>query len=130
MTCTESRGAPLCTPVHNSCILVYMTITYRTGDYYGDGTNLHIWEIHDTTGIAAELYVSTDRHEIMNIAVRDDRQHEGLARTLYETAAAQMPIYHAPAAHRTPDGHAFALAVGGETVPAYDCDCYACTEAA
>ncbi|WP_433717481.1 hypothetical protein ACQP2U_43995 (plasmid) [Nocardia sp. CA-084685] len=103
-----------------------MSVIYRTGDYYGDGTSNHIWEITDAKGVAAELYVCTDRSEIANIEVRKDRRGEGLARALYEAAVAQMPIYHAPVAHRTEEGNAFAQAVGGETVPAYDCDCYAC----
>ena len=102
-------------------------IIYRTGTYYSDTSDNHIWEITDTAGVAAELYVSTDRHEIMNVEVRKDRRGEGLARLLYETAAAQMPIFHAPVAHRTEEGHAFAEAIGGETI-SYDCDCYGCTE--
>lgn len=101
------------------------TITRRTGDYYGDGSTNHVLEIHDSDGLAAELYVSTDRHEIMNIEVRKDRRGEGLARVLYEAAAAEMTIYHAPAAHRTEEGDAFARAVGGPTID-YDCDCAGC----
>lgn len=102
-------------------------ITYRTGDYYGDKSSNHIWEIRDEQGVAAELYVSTDRHEIMNIDVRADRRRQGLARKLYTAAVAQMPIYHAPVAHRTEEGNAFAEAVGGPTI-AYDCDCHGCTQ--
>lgn len=101
-------------------------ISYRTGDYHGDGSSNHIWDITDARGLAAELYVSTDRHEIMNIWTRADRRGEGLARALYETACAQMDVYHAPEAHRTPEGDAFARAVGGDTI-AYECDCDACT---
>ncbi|WP_280319954.1 hypothetical protein [Nocardia wallacei] len=101
-------------------------VTYRTGDYYGDGTSQHIWEIRDSHGVAAELYVSTERHEIMSIDTREDRRREGLAQALYRAAAAQMPIYHAPVAHRTEEGHAFAEAVGGPIVPDYGCDCHAC----
>ncbi|MEV8457696.1 hypothetical protein AB0467_34335 [Streptomyces sp. NPDC052095] len=39
-----------------------------------------------------------------------------------------MDIFHAPVAHRTPEGNAFAEAVGGETVEPYPypCDCCAC----
>lgn len=99
-------------------------MTYRTGDYYGDGTSRHIWEITDDDGLAAELYVSLGG-EIMSIETRDDRRGEGLARTLYDTAALEREIYHAPAGHRTHDGNVFAEAVGGPTA-AYECDCYAC----
>lgn len=103
------------------------TITYRTGDYYGDTSSNHIWETHDTDGtLIAELYVSTDRHEIMNIEVTETHRGQGHARALYETASKQMDVYHAPAAHRSPEGNAFAEAVGGETVAPYPCDCYAC----
>lgn len=45
---------------------------------------------------------------------------------LYETATSQTDVFHAPAAHRTPEGNAFAQAVGGETVAPYPCDCYTC----
>lgn len=104
-----------------------METTYRIGDYYGDGTNTHTWQTHDTDGaLVAELYVSLDRHEIMQIEVKKAYRGEGHARHLYETATAQMDIYHAPVAHRTPEGNAFAEAVGGDTVDPYDCDCYAC----
>lgn len=106
--------------------MMQMAITRRYGDYYGDASANHIWEITDETGIAAELYVSIERHEIMNVEVRKDRRGEGLARALYETAAREMDIYHAPIAHRTEEGNAFAQAVGGQTAE-YDCDCYGCT---
>lgn len=101
-------------------------ITYRTGDYYGDGSQNHIWEITDERGVVAELYVSVERNEIVNIDVRADRRRQGLARALYTAATAQMPVYHAPVAHRSYEGNAFAEAVGGETLT-YDCDCTGCT---
>ncbi|MFF3324989.1 GNAT family N-acetyltransferase [Streptomyces sp. NPDC002889] len=104
-----------------------LTITNRTGDYYGDGSSNHIWETHDSDGtLIAELYVSTARNEIMNIWVAEDHRGEGHARALYETATDQMDVFHAPAAHRSPEGNAFAEAVGGESVAPYACDCYAC----
>lgn len=100
-------------------------IHHRTGDYYGDSAEYLIWEIRDEQSVAAELYVSTDRHEIMNVEVREDLRGQGLARSLYQAATAQTTIYHAPVAHRTEEGHAFALAVGGETA-SYPCDCFGC----
>lgn len=100
-------------------------ITYRTGDYYGDGTTRHIWEITDAQGTAADLYVSIETGEIMNIEVREDRRGEGLARALYETACQTVKVFHAPIGHRSPEGQAFAEAVGGDTLT-YDCDCDAC----
>ncbi|MFF4791879.1 GNAT family N-acetyltransferase [Streptomyces sp. NPDC001276] len=104
-----------------------LTITSRTGDYYGDASSNHIWETRNNDGaLIAELYVSTDRHEIMNIWVNPDHRGEGHARALYEAATAQTEVFHAPTAHRTPEGNAFAEAVGGETVDPYPCDCYTC----
>lgn len=105
--------------------MMQMEITRRDGDYYGDATHNHIWEITDEQGIAAELYVSTDRHEIMQIEVREDRRGEGLARALHEAAGREMTVFHAPVAHRTPEGDAFAQAVGGP-VAEYPCSCSAC----
>ncbi|MGW2090307.1 hypothetical protein, partial [Streptomyces sp. NPDC001880] len=79
-----------------------LTITHRTGDYYGDGSSNLIWETRDEDSqLIAELYVSTDRHEIMNIWVDDDHRGEGHARRLYETATAQTDVFHAPVGHRT-----------------------------
>lgn len=105
--------------------MMQMAITRRNGDYYGDATDNHIWEITDQDGIIAELYVSTERHEIMNVWVREDHRGEGLARALYETAAREMDICHAPVAHRTVEGNAFAQALGGETAE-YECHCDGC----
>lgn len=104
--------------------MMQMEITRRDGDYYGDATANHIWEITDESGIVAELYVSVERHEIMQVWTREARRGEGLARALYETASREMDIYHAPESHRTPEGHAFAHAVGGESV---ECDAGCCT---
>ncbi|MFE9398684.1 GNAT family N-acetyltransferase [Streptomyces flavidovirens] len=104
-----------------------LTITNRTGSYYGDASSNHIWETLDNDGtVLAELYVSTERNEIMNVWVHEDHRGEGYARALYETASSQMDVFHAPVAHRTPEGNAFAEAVGGETVAPYACDCYTC----
>jgi GNAT superfamily N-acetyltransferase len=92
------------------------TIAYEIGTYYGEADLLHTWKIADDQGVAAELYVSIETGEIMNIEVRKDRRGEGLARALYEAADAQVTVYHAPASHRTPEGDAFANAVGGDSL--------------
>ena len=106
-------------------------ITYRTGTYYGETGENHIWEITDEQGIAAELYASLDHHEIMNIEVRNDRRGEGLARQLFETADQQIGIYHTLDAHMTPEGKAFFEAVGGEQVTeCHMTDVCNCTEIA
>lgn len=103
-----------------------MDITYQTGTYGDEPGTLHTWRVSDDHGVAAELYVSIDRREIIAVEVREDRQREGLATALYHAADQQIGIYHAPVAHRTPEGHAFAVAVGGDTAE-YPCDCYGCT---
>lgn len=102
-----------------------MEIRYRTGQYSPTDPTSHIWEALDSGEVIGELYVSTDRTEIMNIEVRADRRGEGIARRLYEAAADEVAIHHAPVGHRTPEGDAFARAVGGPTA-AYACDCHAC----
>lgn len=101
-------------------------ITYRTGQYSDADPISHIWEAREGDQVVGELYVSFERGEILNIWVTPARRGEGIARRLYEAATAQMTVYHAPVAHRTPEGDAFARAVGGPTAE-YDCDCYGCT---
>lgn len=53
---------------------------------------------------------------ILNVEVDEDRQGEGIARALYEHADATQGLYHVPAWGRTPDGDAFAQAMGGDTM--------------
>lgn len=77
-------------------------ISYRTGQYSDTDPVSHIWEAHEDDQLVGELYVSVERGEILNIWVDPARRGEGIARRLYETAAAQMTVYHAPVAHRTP----------------------------
>lgn len=105
------------------------TIQHRTGDYYGDGSENYIWEMLDEGSVIADLYVAQSTHEIMNITVRDAYQRQGLATTLYNAATDTMEIFHAPVAHRSIEGNAFAEAVGGPTIPAYPCDCHGCLNA-
>ena len=106
------------------------TITYRTGSYYSEtDTDNHIWEISDEQGIASELYVSISDAEVMQIETREDRRGEGLARQLWDAANAQLGIvYHSLPAHRTPEGEAFASAVGGESVTECHIDSCDCTD--
>lgn len=92
------------------------TIQHRTGDYYGDGSQNLIWEVRDEQGVAAELYVNAEHRMIMNVEVREDRRGEGLARALYEAASQTGTIYHVPAWGCTPEGLAFAEAMGGEVM--------------
>ena len=92
------------------------SITTRRGDYYGDATDNLTWEITDEQGIAAELYIHAEHHMIMNLTVRENRRGEGLARALYEAADATATIFHAPEWACSPEGAAFAEAMGGETI--------------
>lgn len=53
---------------------------------------------------------------ILAIEVIEDRQGEGIARRLFEYADEAQGLYHAPSWGRTPEGDAFARAVGGDTM--------------
>jgi hypothetical protein len=91
-----------------------MEITYSTGTYYDEAETLHRWFAIEDGERVGELYVSMATSVIMNIEVNADRQGEGIARALYEAATAQMTIKHAPVWACTPEGAAFAEAMGGE----------------
>lgn len=91
-------------------------VTHRRGDYYGDNSDNLIWEIVEDGSVIAELYVAPSNGLILNVEVIPERRGEGLARALYEAASATMSIYHQPQWHCSEEGHAFALAVGGETM--------------
>lgn len=91
-----------------------MNITQRTGTYYTETHQLHIFEITDAKGLASAIYIDPETHVIANIETRDDRQGEGLARALYEAADEALGIYHMPQWGCTPEGWAFAQAVGGD----------------
>lgn len=69
---------------------------------------------------ASELTIWTTTREIANIETRAAHQGEGFARALYEHASAEEEIFHALEHHRTPEGHAFAEAMGGETIDEED----------
>ena len=90
-------------------------ITYSISTYYGESELLHRWAIEDEQGTASELYVSMDTLTVANIETRRDRRGEGLARSLWEAASAEFAILHDLPAHRTPEGDAFAEAVGGDS---------------
>ncbi len=94
-----------------------MNITQTRGNYPGDNTDNHVFTITDEHGTAADLYIDTEHQHIVNIEVRADRQGEGLARALYEHADQALGgIFHMPAWGCTPEGAAFAEAMGGETL--------------
>ena len=91
-------------------------ITKRTGTYSeSDTLESYIYEITDEDGIAADLYIHTDSHLILNVEVREDRRGEGLARSLYEHAKQDLgTIYHVPDWGCTYEGLAFVHAMGGD----------------
>ncbi|HTW17062.1 MAG TPA: GNAT family N-acetyltransferase [Nocardioides sp.] len=91
-----------------------MEITYSTGTYYGEAETLHRWFAVIDGEQVGELYVAIDTEIIMNIEVDAAHRGEGIARALYEAADAQLvELRHAPAAACTPEGLAFAEAMGG-----------------
>ena len=128
--CNPIFPLPLLHGAAHLCIVSYMStteITYSTGTYYGEADILHTWKISDDQGVASELYVTMDTLTVANIETREDRRGEGLARALWEAATAQMAVVHDLPGHRTPEGDAFAEAVGGDS--ATECHiagCYAC----
>lgn len=98
-----------------------MEITYSTGTYYGEAETLHRWFATQDGERIGELYVAMDTEVIMNIEVDADHRGEGIARALYEAADKQLDsLKHAPAAGCTPEGAAFAEAMGGEVAEDMD----------
>lgn len=96
-------------------------ITRREGTSYNVWTctmePVRIWELHDEVGVAAFLHVRCSDLSVANIETRRDRRRQGLARQLWMTASAQLPLLHDTPAHRTREGDLFARAVGGPTLP-------------
>lgn len=90
-----------------------MEITYSTGTYYGEAEILHRWFAIEDGERVGELYVSMTTGVIMNVEVERAHRGEGVARALYEAATAVMTVKHAPEWACTPEGAAFATAMGG-----------------
>ena len=98
-----------------------ITIEYSIGTYYTETTDMHRWFAIEDGERIGELYVDMDREIIMNIEVHEDRRGEGIARSLYEAADQMLDhLKHAPAGGCTPEGLAFAQAVGGEVADDMD----------
>lgn len=95
-----------------------ITLTYRTGTYYGEADEMHIVEAHDEDGaMIGELYCDFTTGQIMQIEVNEDRRGEGIARLMAEHAATIFDVYHSPDEHCTPEGLAFKESMNGETIP-------------
>jgi len=78
---------------------------------------MHHWALVIDGEIASELWVDMETGEIMQVETLRKYQRRGYASALYRQAASEMTIYHAPEAHRTPEGDRFARSVGGEALP-------------
>ena len=77
------------------------TITYAA---IIDGTEASFLDIDATT------------RKVTNVETVDAYTRQGLARSLWVAANAEGECFHAVEHHRTDEGHAFALAVGGDTI--------------
>lgn len=98
-----------------------ITIDYSTGTYYSEAEILHRWFAIEDGERIGELYVAIDTEIILNVEVSEDRRGEGIARSLYEAADQMLDhLKHAPAGGCTPEGLAFAQAVGGEVADDMD----------
>lgn len=104
------------------------TITRRMGRYSDTDSITHIWEATDEGQVIGALYVTTDTQEVAQIEVSADRRREGIATALWETATSEMGVCHAYVAHRTPEGHAFAEAVGGDEIETCEVTACYCSE--
>ena len=64
----------------------------------------------------SELVIDSTTRKVTNIETLDEFARQGLARSLWVAANAEGECFHAVEHHRTPEGDAFAQAVGGETI--------------
>lgn len=88
----------------------------------------HRWALSIDGEVVSELWVEIATGEIAQVETADEHQGRGYASALYRQAATEITIYHAPEAHRTPEGDRFARAVGGETYPTCTVDYCVCTD--
>lgn len=65
---------------------------------------------------ASFLDIDTTTRKVTNVETLDAYTRQGLARSLWVAANAEGECFHAVEHHRTPEGDAFAQAVGGETI--------------
>lgn len=77
---------------------------------------MHRWSLVINGETVSELWVAIETGEIMQVETPREHQRNGYASRLYRAAAQEIAIYHAPEAHRTPEGDRFAQAVGGESL--------------
>ena len=67
-------------------------------------------------GVEVGYLLAHESGLILNVETDQDRQGEGIARALFETADAETRLMHMPDWGRTPEGDAFATAMGGDTM--------------
>lgn len=66
----------------------------------------------------SELVIDAATRKVVNVETATAHRGQGHARTLWAHANTEAECFHAIEHHRTPEGDAFALAVGGDTIPA------------
>lgn len=90
---------------------------------YGDtDEQMHRWSMTVNGETVSELWIAIETGEIMQVETADGHGRQGYASALYRQAATEITIFHAPESHRTPEGDAFARAVGGDALPCtYGC---------
>lgn len=88
----------------------------------------HRWSMIVAGEAVSELWVDITTGEITQVETLREHQGNGHASALYRQAATEIPIFHAPEAHRTYEGDRFARSVGGETLDYCTVEyCTACT---
>jgi hypothetical protein len=92
------------------------TVTRDISRYSETDEPAHHWSLVIDGETVSELWVSTTTGEIVQVETPREHQRNGYAGQLYRAAAAEIAIYHAPEAHRTPEGDAFARSVGGDSL--------------
>ena len=65
---------------------------------------------------ASFLDIDATTRKVTNVETREEFARQGLATALWVAANAEAECFHAVEHHRTPEGDAFAQAVGGETI--------------
>ena len=78
---------------------------------------------------ASFLLIDAGTRKVENVETLTTYARQGLARSLWVAANAEAECFHAVEHHRTPEGDAFAQAVGGETIaPELDIidECFIC----
>lgn len=105
------------------------TITRDIARYSEQDKPSHRWSMTIDGQVVSRLWVSTETGEIEQVETPREHQGNGYASALYRRAASEIEIFHAPEAHRTPEGQRFAESVGGETIDRCTIDyCTACDQ--